>query len=149
METTTAATVTEQHGHTGDPGPETATGQAGHTGDAVPGTATGHTGDAVPGIVAGRDGQARPGIMTGRAAPGTASGPPPLRRNLRFQTLWIGMTASTIGVSVGDVAYPLIILALTGSPAKAGLFGAVQAIGMLAAGLPAGSLADRYDSRTT
>ena len=148
METTTAATVTEQHGHTGDPGPETATGQAGHTGDAVPGTATGHTGDAVPGIVAGRDGQARPGIMTGRAAPGTASGPPPLRRNLRFQTLWIGMTASTIGVSVGDVAYPLIILALTGSPAKAGLFGAVQAIGMLAAGLPAGSLADRYDSRT-
>ena len=78
----------------------------------------------------------------------TAIGPPPLRRNLRFQTLWIGMTASTVGVSVADVAYPLIILAMTGSPAWAGLFAAVQAVGMLAAGLPAGSLADRYDCRT-
>jgi MFS family permease len=78
----------------------------------------------------------------------TATEPPPLRRNLRFQTLWIGMTASTMGVSVADVAYPLIILAMTGSPALAGLFAAVQAVGMLVAGLPAGSLADRYDSRT-
>jgi MFS family permease len=82
------------------------------------------------------------------AGPETAIGPPPLRRNLRFQTLWIGTTASTLGVSVADVAYPLIILALTGSPAVAGLFAAVQVIGMLVAGLPAGSLADRYDGRT-
>ena len=87
-------------------------------------------------------------VATGRAGSRTAIAPPPLRRNLRFQTLWIGMTASTVGVSVADVAYPLIILAMTGSPALAGLFAAVQAVGMLAAGLPAGSLADRYDSRT-
>jgi predicted MFS family arabinose efflux permease len=75
------------------------------------------------------------------------SPPPPLWRNLRFQALWIGMTGSTLGVSVADIAYPLVILGLTGSPARAGLFAAVQAIGMLVAGLPAGSLADRYDSR--
>jgi MFS family permease len=36
---------------------------------------------------------------------------------------------------------------MTGSPARAGLFAAVQAIAMLAAGLPAGSLADRFDPR--
>ena len=78
----------------------------------------------------------------------TATRPAPLRRDLRFQTLWIGMTASTLGVSVADVAYPLIILAMTGSPALAGLFAAVQAAGMLVAGLPAGALADRYDCRT-
>jgi MFS family permease len=71
----------------------------------------------------------------------------PLRRNLQFQTLWIGMTASTLGVSVADIAYPLAILAMTRSPALAGLFAAVQALGMLAAGLPSGVLADRYDSR--
>jgi hypothetical protein len=76
-----------------------------------------------------------------------AARPLPLRRNLQFQTLWIGMTASTLGVSVADIAYPLAILAMTRSPALAGLFAAVQALGMLAAGLPSGVLADRYDSR--
>jgi hypothetical protein len=85
------------------------------------------------------------------AAPAVAAPGPsalrPLRRNLQFQTLWIGMTASTLGVSVADIAYPLAILAMTRSPALAGLFAAVQALGMLAAGLPSGVLADRYDSR--
>ncbi len=75
-------------------------------------------------------------------------GPRPLRRNVAFQTLWIGTSAATLGVSVADIAYPLAILAITRSPALAGLFAAVQALGMLLAGLPAGALADRYDSRT-
>ncbi len=65
-----------------------------------------------------------------------------------FQTLWIGTSTSTLGVSVADIAYPLTILAITRSPALAGLFAAVQGLGMLAAGLPAGVLADRYDGRT-
>jgi MFS family permease len=90
----------------------------------------------------------KPPAAQEQAGSRTAIGPPPLRRNLSFQTLWIGTTASTLGVSVADVAYPLVILAMTGSPALAGLFAAVQAVGMLAAGLPAGSLADRYDNRT-
>jgi MFS family permease len=71
----------------------------------------------------------------------------PLRRNLQFQVLWIGQSAATLGVSVADIAYPLAILAMTSSPGRAGLFAAVQAIGALAGGLPAGSLADRYDNR--
>lgn len=58
------------------------------------------------------------------------------------------MTSSTLGVAVADIAYPLVILMMTGSPARAGLFAAVQAIAMLVAGLPAGSLADRFDPRT-
>jgi MFS family permease len=71
----------------------------------------------------------------------------PLWRNLQFQVLWIGQSASTLGTSVADVAYPLAILALTGSPARAGLFAAVQAAGGLAAGLPGGLLADRHEWR--
>ncbi len=71
----------------------------------------------------------------------------PLWRNLRFQTLWVGTSVSTLGVSVADIAYPLTILAITRSPAMAGLFAAVQVIGMLLAGLPAGVLADRCDTR--
>jgi MFS family permease len=140
MDATTTATVTEQAAHAGQAGPGTVTWHAAHAGQAAPGTVTGEAGHAD---------QAGPGgTLAGHSGPGIAGAPPPLRRNLRFQTLWIGMTASTVGVSVADVAYPLIILAMTGSPALAGLFAAVQAAGMLAAGLPAGSLADRCDSRT-
>src|SRR5579859_370114 len=75
------------------------------------------------------------------------SSPRPLWRNWPFQTLWVGASASSLGVSVADIAYPLAILAVTRSPALAGLFAAVQGLGMLAAGLPAGLLADRYDRR--
>jgi MFS family permease len=71
----------------------------------------------------------------------------PLRRNLRFQTFWTGSVSATLGQAVGDVAYPLAIVTMTGSPGKAALFSAVQMAGMLAAGLPVGSLADRYDSQ--
>ena len=84
--------------------------------------------------------------MTITAEPVIAT--PPLRRNFRFQMLWVGMTTSSLGVSVADIAYPLAILAITGSPARAGLFAAVQMIGSLLPGLPAGSLADRYSPRT-
>jgi MFS family permease len=74
-----------------------------------------------------------------------APAPGPLRRNLKFQTLWAGQAAASLGTGVADVAYPLAILALTGSPARAGLFAAVQMAGMLLAGLPAGQLADAVD----
>jgi MFS family permease len=72
----------------------------------------------------------------------------PLWRNLQFQTLWIGGATSTLGVAVADVAYPLAILAMTGSPGRAALFAALLSAGMLTFGLPAGQLADRYDRRT-
>jgi MFS family permease len=66
---------------------------------------------------------------------------------MQFQTLWLGSAASSLGVSVAEVAYPLAILALTGSAAKAGMFAAVLTIGMLAGALPGGQLADRHDRR--
>ena len=72
---------------------------------------------------------------------------PPLRRNKAFQTLWAGSAAATLGLSVADVAYPLAILGVTGSPADAGFFAAAQSAGMILAGLPAGHLADRRSPR--
>ena len=72
----------------------------------------------------------------------------PLRRNWRFQTLWLGSTAALTGTYATDIAYPLVILALTHSPALAGLFGFVQAAGTVLCGLPAGQAVDRYDRRT-
>jgi len=77
-----------------------------------------------------------------------AERPVPLWRNVQFQTLWLSQAASSLGAGVADVAYPLAILALTGSPARAGLFAAVQTAGMVAGALPGGQLADRLDRRT-
>jgi MFS family permease len=71
----------------------------------------------------------------------------PLRRNWRFQTLWVGSTGSFLGMEAADVGYPLVILAMTGSPAQAGLFGFVQTVATLLLGLPAGRLVDRFDRR--
>jgi MFS family permease len=85
--------------------------------------------------------------MNGSAVMERPAQAPSLWRNFQFQVLWIGQSASTLGTSVADVAYPLAILASTGSPARAGLFAAAQAAGALAAGLPGGQLADRHEWR--
>jgi MFS family permease len=71
----------------------------------------------------------------------------PLRRNQAFQTLWAGSAFSTLGIAVADVAYPLAILGVTRSPADAGLFAAMQTVGQILSGLPAGQLADRRSPR--
>jgi len=71
----------------------------------------------------------------------------PLRRNKAFQILWAGSAASALGISVADVGYPLAILGVTRSPADAGLFAAMQTVGQILSGLPAGHLVDRRSPR--
>ncbi|MFJ8040659.1 MFS transporter [Kitasatospora sp. NPDC096147] len=71
----------------------------------------------------------------------------PLRRNWRFQALWSGAAASMLGTMVADTAYPLMLLAMTGSPALAGAFGAVQFTASLLLGLHGGAVADRQNRR--
>ncbi|MFJ7274700.1 MFS transporter [Kitasatospora sp. NPDC098663] len=71
----------------------------------------------------------------------------PLRRNLRFQALWAGQAAATLGMRVGDTAFPLLVLALTGSSTAAGAFGAVQMVATLLLGVHGGVVADRLDRR--
>jgi predicted MFS family arabinose efflux permease len=73
--------------------------------------------------------------------------PPPLRRNRDFQLLWIGQAASALGTRASTVAYPLLVLALSGSPADAGLVGFAATIPYLVVQLPAGVLVDRVDRR--
>ncbi|MER7750541.1 MFS transporter [Kitasatospora sp. NPDC097643] len=80
--------------------------------------------------------------------PGQQGAPPvPLRRNLRFQALWAGQACATLGMRVGDTAYPLLVLALTDSPTAAGAFGAVQMTATLLLGIHGGAVADRFDRR--
>ncbi|MET9340622.1 MFS transporter [Nonomuraea sp. NPDC003804] len=77
----------------------------------------------------------------------TGSRTVPLRRNWRFQALWIGSTTGFLGMEAADVGYPLVILAITGSPAHASLFGFVQLSALIMLGLPAGRIIDRRDRR--
>ncbi|MFI0723308.1 MFS transporter [Streptomyces sp. NPDC021224] len=71
----------------------------------------------------------------------------PLRRNRRFQALWLGAAAANLGQETVEVAAPLLVLGLTGSPALAGLFGFAEVGTAILAGLPAGVAVDRLDRR--
>ena len=73
--------------------------------------------------------------------------PPPLRRNRDFLLLWSGQVVSTVGTRISSLAYPLLVLALTGSPAKAGIVGFSQTLPFLLLYLPAGALVDRWNRK--
>ena len=72
---------------------------------------------------------------------------PPLRRNKRFQVLWVGSAASDLGSAMTALALPLLILGVTGSPALAGIASTCQIASWVLLGLPAGVWVDRLDRR--
>jgi MFS family permease len=74
--------------------------------------------------------------------------PPPLRSNRDFVLLWVGEATSRIGVQIALVAYPLLVLALTGSAAKAGLVAFARTVPWLLFSLPAGALIDRFNRKS-
>lgn len=72
----------------------------------------------------------------------------PLRRNRDFLLLWVGAAASNLGSNASAVAYPLLVLALTGSPVDAGLTGFVSMLPQLLFPIPAGAFVDRLNRKT-
>lgn len=71
----------------------------------------------------------------------------PLRRNRNFQLLWAGSAAAFLGLFVAEITFPLLILALTGSPGLTSLFLMVQTATMVLVAVPAGRILDRRDRR--
>jgi MFS family permease len=71
-----------------------------------------------------------------------------LTANPDFLRLWLGQVASSLGNGVSLIATPLLVLALTNSPAQAGIVAAARTAPYLILGLPAGALIDRWDRRT-
>ncbi|HET8895134.1 MAG TPA: MFS transporter [Gaiellaceae bacterium] len=67
----------------------------------------------------------------------------PLRKNRDFLLLQSGQVLSTIGSESTALAYPLLILALTHSPAKAGVVGFARILPWALFGFVAGVAADR------
>lgn len=72
---------------------------------------------------------------------------PSLWRNRDYMLLWSGQVVSNIGTQVSQLAFPLLILALTQSPALAGIAAALRALPYLIFSLPAGALIDRWDRK--
>jgi MFS family permease len=72
----------------------------------------------------------------------------PLSRNRNYTLLWGGQVLSEVGFSASMIAFPLLVLAVTGSAATSGLVLGVDAAAQLFAGLPAGALADRWNRKT-
>ncbi len=57
------------------------------------------------------------------------------------------MAVSVLGSRISTIAYPLLVLALTGSPARAGVVGFLATLPYLLFQLPAGALVDRWDRK--
>jgi len=70
-----------------------------------------------------------------------------LWRNRDFVLLWSGQAVSVLGTQVSTLALPLLVLALTGSPAQAGLVAASQTLPYVLFSLPAGALIDRWNRK--
>jgi hypothetical protein len=71
----------------------------------------------------------------------------PLRRNRDFLLLQVGQGLSTVGSSSSAIAYPLLVLAVTGSAPKAGVVGFARMIPYGIFGLLAGIASDRVDRK--
>lgn len=71
----------------------------------------------------------------------------PLWRNRNYLLLWSGQAISSVGGEASQLAFPLLILSATHSPALAGFAGALRALAYLLLGLPAGALTDRWNRK--
>jgi MFS family permease len=71
----------------------------------------------------------------------------PLHRNRDYMILWSGQLVSAVGSGVSGLALTLVVLALTHSPARAGLVGFASTLPAFLLTLPAGVLVDRWDRK--
>src|SRR5215467_12536324 len=73
--------------------------------------------------------------------------PTSLWRNRDYLLLWSGQALSDIGGAVSELAFPLLVLAVTHSPAEAGFVAALRALPAMLFSLLAGVLVDRWDRK--
>lgn len=71
----------------------------------------------------------------------------PLHKNRDFALLWSGSALSLVGSRITSIAYPLLVLALTGSAWDTGLIGFTATLPYAVCQLPAGVLVDRVNRR--
>lgn len=70
-----------------------------------------------------------------------------LWRNRNFMLLWSGQLISSIGSQLSLLAFPLVTLAMTGSPGQAGVVSALRGLPFALLCLPVGAIVDRWDRK--
>lgn len=70
-----------------------------------------------------------------------------LWHNRDYLLLWSGQIISSLGTQLSQLAFPLLVLALTKSPAQAGIVGTLRALPYIVLSLPAGALVDRWNRK--
>jgi len=78
-----------------------------------------------------------------------ATAPKLLWQNRDYLLLWAGQAVLILGTQMSQLAFPLLVLALTGSAAQAGFVTAVRTVPWLLFALPAGALVDRWPRKPT
>src|SRR5579884_1846362 len=73
--------------------------------------------------------------------------PKSLWRNRDYMLLWSGQALSDIGGTVSELAFPLLVLAVTRSPAQAGFAAALRALPAMFFSLLAGVMVDRWNRK--
>jgi MFS family permease len=71
----------------------------------------------------------------------------PLWHNRDYLLLWFGQTISSIGSGVSELAFPLLMLAVTHSPAQSGFASALRTLPYFIFTLPGGALIDRWNRK--
>src|SRR5579872_1719952 len=85
--------------------------------------------------------------VTGEQRSASPGKPKSLLRNRDFMLLWSGQTLSDIGGAVSALAFPLLVLAVTHSPAQPGFAAALRALPATLLSLFAGVLVDRWNRK--
>jgi len=70
-----------------------------------------------------------------------------LWKQRNFMFLWSGQLVSWVGTEVSGIALPLVVLALTGSPAQAGGVAGIRGLVYVFWAIPAGIFIDRWDRK--
>ncbi len=85
--------------------------------------------------------------VTGEQQSASSGQPKSFWRNRDYLLLWSGQALSDIGGAVSELAFPLLVLAATHSPAQAGFAAALRALPATLFSLFAGVLVDRWNRK--
>ncbi len=88
-----------------------------------------------------------PVTIDAASASAISEAPVNLWRNRSFNLLWGSQFLSELGSGMSGLAFPLLVLALTGSAITAGIVGTGGSIARLVIRLPAGVIVDRVDRK--